>query len=142
MGRTPVSFYLLLCRVPLPVQMSSPQSLPCSHHVISSPLFFRYIYYFGGLLSGTIKMNSSPLFLHQVLIPSLPNFQTGGGQFYTNSMQFLTLNSEQKVLNKVKGKKGKRKPLSVLLIFLSVSAGFYPFLKIYQSLQLVYTSGI
>ncbi|XP_031424116.1 tensin-2-like isoform X1 [Clupea harengus] len=58
----------------------------------------RYIYYFGGLLSGSIKMNSSPLFLHQVLIPSLPDFQSGGG--YT------------------------------------------PFLKIYQSLQLVYTSGI
>ncbi|XP_063071484.1 tensin-2-like isoform X2 [Engraulis encrasicolus] len=58
----------------------------------------RYIYYFGGLLSGSIKMNSSPLFLHQVLIPSLPDFQTGGG--------------------------------------------YSPFLKIYQSLQLVYTSGI
>lgn len=56
----------------------------CCHHIISSPLFFRYIYYFGGLLSGTIKMNSSPLFLHQILIPSLPNFQAGGGQFYTN----------------------------------------------------------
>uniref|UniRef100_A0A671XAU2 Tensin-2-like n=1 Tax=Sparus aurata TaxID=8175 RepID=A0A671XAU2_SPAAU len=40
----------------------------------------------------------SPLFLHQVLIPSLPHFQEGGG--------------------------------------------FYPFLKIYQSLQLVYTSGV
>ncbi|KAM4613258.1 tensin-2-like isoform 2-T2 [Polymixia lowei] len=58
----------------------------------------RYIYYFGGLLSGSIKMNSSPLFLHQILIPSLPHFQAGGG--------------------------------------------YYPFLKIYQSLQLVYTSGI
>uniref|UniRef100_A0A8C6NXB4 Tensin 2b n=1 Tax=Nothobranchius furzeri TaxID=105023 RepID=A0A8C6NXB4_NOTFU len=58
----------------------------------------RYIYYFSGLLSGSIKMNNSPLFLHQILIPSLPNFQTGGG--------------------------------------------FYPFLKIYQSLKLVYTSGI
>ncbi|XP_061689415.1 tensin-2 isoform X2 [Syngnathoides biaculeatus] len=58
----------------------------------------RYIYYFGGLLSGAIKMNSSPLFLHQVLIPSLPNFQGTGG--------------------------------------------YYPFLKIYQSMQLVYTSGI
>uniref|UniRef100_A0A4W5PHY0 C2 tensin-type domain-containing protein n=1 Tax=Hucho hucho TaxID=62062 RepID=A0A4W5PHY0_9TELE len=44
-------------------------------------------------------MNSSPLFLHQVLIPILPNFQAAGG-------------------------------------------GYYPFLKIYQSLQLVYTSGI
>lgn len=56
----------------------------CSHHIIYSPLFLRYIYYFGGLLSGTIKMNSSPLFLHQVLIPSLPNFQAGGGQFSAN----------------------------------------------------------
>ncbi|XP_061112940.1 tensin-2-like isoform X2 [Conger conger] len=58
----------------------------------------RYIYYFGGLLSGAIKMNSSPLFLHQVLIPTLPKFQSDGG--------------------------------------------YYPFLKIYQSMQLVYTSGI
>ncbi|KAG7229709.1 hypothetical protein INR49_012504, partial [Caranx melampygus] len=72
----------------------------CEDKVSSSlqPSQNRYIYYFGGLLSGTIKMNSSPLFLHQILVPSLPNFQTGGG--------------------------------------------FYPFLKIYQSLQLVYTSGV
>uniref|UniRef100_A0A3P8S530 Tensin 2a n=1 Tax=Amphiprion percula TaxID=161767 RepID=A0A3P8S530_AMPPE len=71
----------------------------CEDKVSSSlqPSQNRYIYYFGGLLSGTIKMNSSPLFLHQILIPSLPNFQAGGG--------------------------------------------YYPFLKIYQSLQLVYTSG-
>lgn len=45
----------------------------------------RYIYYFSGLLSGTIKMNSSPLFLHQILIPSLPNFQAGGGEFFTQT---------------------------------------------------------
>uniref|UniRef100_A0A8C7ZA43 Tensin 2b n=1 Tax=Oryzias sinensis TaxID=183150 RepID=A0A8C7ZA43_9TELE len=72
----------------------------CEDKVSSSlqPSQNRYIYYFSGLLSGTIKMNSSPLFLHQILIPSLPNFQTGGG--------------------------------------------FYPFLKIYQSLKLVYTSGV
>ncbi|XP_068184787.1 tensin-2 isoform X2 [Antennarius striatus] len=72
----------------------------CEDKVSSSlqPSQNRYIYYFGGLLSGTIKMNSSPLFLHQVLIPSLPNFQGEGG--------------------------------------------YYPFLKIYQSMQLVYTSGI
>uniref|UniRef100_A0A665X7B0 Tensin 2a n=1 Tax=Echeneis naucrates TaxID=173247 RepID=A0A665X7B0_ECHNA len=69
----------------------------CEDKVSSSlqPSQNRYIYYFGGLLSGAIKMNSSPLFLHQVLIPSLPNFQ-----------------------------------------------GYYPFLKIYQAMQLVYTSGI
>ncbi|XP_026162890.1 tensin-2-like isoform X2 [Mastacembelus armatus] len=72
----------------------------CEDKVSSSlqPSQNRYIYYFGGLLSGTIKMNSSPLFLHQILIPSLPNFQAGGG--------------------------------------------YYPFLKIYQSLQLIYTSGV
>lgn len=46
---------------------------------LSLSISFRYIYYFGGLLSGAIKMNSSPLFLHQVLIPSLPNFQGEGG---------------------------------------------------------------
>ncbi|XP_052451137.1 tensin-2 isoform X2 [Carassius gibelio] len=72
----------------------------CEDKVSSSlqPSQNRYIYYFGGLLSGAIKMNSSPLFLHQVLIPTIPNFQEDGG--------------------------------------------FFPFLKIYQSMQLVYTSGI
>ncbi|XP_056278553.1 tensin-2 isoform X2 [Pseudoliparis swirei] len=72
----------------------------CEDKVSSSlqPSQNRYIYYFGGLLSGAIKMNSSPLFLHQILIPSLPNFQGEGG--------------------------------------------YSPFLKVYQSMQLVYTSGI
>ncbi|KAL1020772.1 hypothetical protein UPYG_G00004470 [Umbra pygmaea] len=72
----------------------------CEDKISSSlqPSQNRYIYYFGGLLSGAIKMNSSPLFLHQVLIPTLPNFQGEGG--------------------------------------------YFPFLKIYQSMQLVYTSGI
>ncbi|XP_047202234.1 tensin-2-like isoform X2 [Girardinichthys multiradiatus] len=72
----------------------------CEDKVSSSlqPSQSRYIYYFSGLLSGNIKMNSSPLFLHQILVPSLPHFQSGGG--------------------------------------------FYPFLKIYQSLQLVYTSAV
>ncbi|XP_012661018.1 tensin-2 isoform X5 [Otolemur garnettii] len=58
----------------------------------------RYIGYFSGLLSGSIRMNSSPLFLHYVLVPMLPAFEP--------------------------------------------STGFQPFLKIYQSMQLVYTSGV
>ncbi|XP_061470575.1 tensin-2 isoform X2 [Rhineura floridana] len=58
----------------------------------------RYIHYFSGLLSGTIKMNSNTLFLHHVLLPAIPTFEAGGG--------------------------------------------YQPFLKIYQSMQLVYTSGI
>uniref|UniRef100_A0A8D3DDB3 Tensin 2b n=1 Tax=Scophthalmus maximus TaxID=52904 RepID=A0A8D3DDB3_SCOMX len=91
---SPTYHYLRL----LPPSSPSLSAVIASHHFLN--LFFppRYVYYFSGLLSGTIKMNSSPLFLHQILIPSLPNFQTGGG--------------------------------------------FYPFLKIYQSLQLVYTSGV
>lgn len=52
------------------------------------PPSLRYIYYFGGLLSGAIKMNSSPLFLHQVLIPSLPNFQGEGGVCHTVHLFF------------------------------------------------------
>eukprot|EP00062_Callorhinchus_milii_P025115 gi/632985740/ref/XP_007909852.1/ PREDICTED: tensin-like C1 domain-containing phosphatase [Callorhinchus milii] len=47
----------------------------------------RYIYYFSGLLSGAIKMNSMPLFLHHVLIPSIPNFEQNGG----NSFLELTI---------------------------------------------------
>ncbi|XP_077054516.1 tensin-2 isoform X2 [Siphateles boraxobius] len=71
----------------------------CEDKISSSlqPSQNRYIYYFAGLLSGAIKMNSSPLFLHQIHIPALHNYQPG--------------------------------------------RGYSPFLKIYQSLQLVYSSG-
>lgn len=58
----------------------------------------RYVNYFSGLLSGSIRMNSSPLFLHHVFVPMLPAYEPG--------------------------------------------TGFQPFLKIYQSMQLVYTSGV
>lgn len=40
----------------------------------------RYISYFSGLLSGSIRMNSSPLFLHYVLVPVLPAFEPGTGE--------------------------------------------------------------
>ncbi|XP_018103073.1 tensin-2 isoform X1 [Xenopus laevis] len=58
----------------------------------------RYINYFGGLLSGTIKISSDMLSLQCVMLPFIPALQTAGG--------------------------------------------FCPFVKIYQSMQLVYTSGI
>ncbi|XP_072847332.2 tensin-2 isoform X2 [Pogona vitticeps] len=72
----------------------------CEDKVAASlqPSQKRYIQYFSGLLSGTIKMNSNTLFLHHVLLPAIPTFEAGGG--------------------------------------------YQPFLKIYQSMQLVYTSGI
>ncbi|XP_078260428.1 LOW QUALITY PROTEIN: tensin-1-like [Rhinoraja longicauda] len=58
----------------------------------------RYVQYFSGLLSGNIKMNNKPLFLHYVVMHGIPNFESKGG--------------------------------------------CRPFLKIYQSMQPVYTSGI
>ncbi|XP_063144924.1 tensin-1 isoform X10 [Candoia aspera] len=58
----------------------------------------RYVHYFSGLLSGTIKMNNKPLFLHHVIMHGIPNFESKGG--------------------------------------------CRPFLKIYQAMQPVYTSGI
>nr|XP_060488052.1 tensin-3 isoform X3 [Panthera onca] len=58
----------------------------------------RYVQFLSGLLSGTVKMNTSPLFLHFVILHGTPNFDTGGV--------------------------------------------CRPFLKLYQAMQPVYTSGI
>ncbi|XP_072775808.1 tensin-2 isoform X1 [Taeniopygia guttata] len=58
----------------------------------------RYTEDFGELLSGRLRLNSSPQFLHHVLLPPLPAYEPPDG--------------------------------------------CRPFLKIYQSLQLVYTSGV
>ncbi|KAM3657349.1 LOW QUALITY PROTEIN: tensin-2 [Ammospiza maritima maritima] len=58
----------------------------------------RYTEDFGALLSGRLRLNSSPQFLHHVLLPPLPAYDPPDG--------------------------------------------CRPFLKIYQSLQLVYTSGV
>ncbi|XP_062941757.1 tensin-3 isoform X2 [Cynocephalus volans] len=58
----------------------------------------RYVQFLSGLLSGSVKMNTSPLFLHLVILHGSPNFDTGGV--------------------------------------------CRPFLKLYQAMQPVYTSGI
>ncbi|KAM8901053.1 tensin-1 isoform 2-T3 [Lycaon pictus] len=65
---------------------------------IGQPSQRRYVYYFSGLLSGSIKMNNKPLFLHHVIMHGIPNFESKGG--------------------------------------------CRPFLRIYQAMQPVYTSGI
>ncbi|XP_066855118.1 tensin-1 isoform X10 [Anser cygnoides] len=65
---------------------------------VGQPSQRRYIHYFSGLLSGSIKMNNKPLFLHHVIMHGIPNFESKGG--------------------------------------------CRPFLKIYQAMQPVYTSGI
>ncbi|XP_053733576.1 tensin-1 isoform X4 [Synchiropus splendidus] len=65
---------------------------------VGQPSQRRYVEYFSGLLSGLIKINNKPLFLHHVIMHGIPNFESKGG--------------------------------------------CRPFLKIYQAMQPVYTSGI
>ncbi|XP_046886372.1 tensin-like isoform X4 [Hypomesus transpacificus] len=65
---------------------------------VGQPSQRRYVRYFSGLLSGQIKINNKPLFLHHVIMHGIPNFESKGG--------------------------------------------CRPFLKIYQAMQPVYTSGI
>ncbi|XP_036426438.1 tensin isoform X1 [Colossoma macropomum] len=65
---------------------------------VGQPSQRRYVQYFAGLLSGHIKINNKPLFLHHVIMHGIPNFESKGG--------------------------------------------CRPFLKIYQAMQPVYTSGI
>ncbi|XP_050163066.1 tensin-3 isoform X2 [Myiozetetes cayanensis] len=58
----------------------------------------RYMQFLSGLLSGSVKMNANPLFLHYVILHGIPNLDAGGA--------------------------------------------CRPFLKLYQAMQPVYTSGI
>ncbi|NXE81050.1 TENS3 protein, partial [Cochlearius cochlearius] len=58
----------------------------------------RYVQFLSGLLSGSVKMNATPLFLHYVILHGVPSFDAGGA--------------------------------------------CRPFLKLYQAMQPVYTSGI
>ncbi|KFP91971.1 Tensin-3, partial [Apaloderma vittatum] len=58
----------------------------------------RYVQFLSGLLSGSVKMNATPLFLHYVILHDIPSFDAGGA--------------------------------------------CRPFLKLYQAMQPVYTSGI
>uniref|UniRef100_A0A8L0DVA3 Tensin 1 n=1 Tax=Oncorhynchus mykiss TaxID=8022 RepID=A0A8L0DVA3_ONCMY len=69
---------------------------------VGQPSQRRYVRYFSGLLSGHIKINNKPLFLHHVIMHGIPNFE-------------------------------------LLMIHFFCCR---PFLKIYQAMQPVYTSGI
>uniref|UniRef100_A0A8C1DFN7 Tensin 1 n=1 Tax=Cyprinus carpio carpio TaxID=630221 RepID=A0A8C1DFN7_CYPCA len=53
----------------------------------------RYVHYFAGLLSGHIKINNKPLFLHHVIMHGIPNFESKGGgrthcYTFNSSVQF------------------------------------------------------
>ncbi|XP_059584543.1 tensin-3 isoform X5 [Alligator mississippiensis] len=66
--------------------------------VLMQPSQKRYVQFLSGLLSGSVKMNTTPLFLHFVIIHGIPSFDAGGV--------------------------------------------CRPFLKLYQAMQPIYTSGI
>ncbi|XP_048774489.1 tensin-1-like isoform X3 [Ostrea edulis] len=46
---------------------------------LKNPSHRRYIEYFSGLLSGAIKINSNPLYLHHLVMHGVPNFDSRGG---------------------------------------------------------------
>ncbi|ELU01243.1 hypothetical protein CAPTEDRAFT_123623 [Capitella teleta] len=45
---------------------------------VTQPSQRRYVHYFAGLLSGGIKMNSSPIYLNHVIIHGVPDFDGRG----------------------------------------------------------------
>lgn len=47
---------------------------------MTSSFLRRYVRYFNGLLSGHIKINNKPLFLHHVIMHGIPNFESKGGE--------------------------------------------------------------
>lgn len=57
----------------------------CQATPLSSP-FARYVQYFSGLLSGHIKINNKPLFLHHVIMHGIPNFESQGGERYVSPL--------------------------------------------------------
>lgn len=48
-------------------------------YIFMFKLLSRYVHYFAGLLSGAIRMNNNPLYLHRIIIHGVPNFDSKGG---------------------------------------------------------------
>lgn len=53
--------------------------------------------YFNGLLSGHIKINNKPLFLHHVIMHGIPNFESKGGEYLLQPL-LRTLSFLQNIL--------------------------------------------
>ncbi|XP_047432300.1 tensin isoform X4 [Mugil cephalus] len=98
---------------------------------VGQPSQRRYVRYFNGLLSGHIKINNKPLFLHHVIMHGIPNFEAKGGE-YLPPFKMHTRSRLSEVRCCFLEHVPCLRPL----------AGCRPFLKIYQAMQPVYTSGI
>ncbi|XP_078621909.1 tensin-3-like isoform X37 [Branchiostoma floridae x Branchiostoma japonicum] len=90
---------------------------------VTQPSQRRYVHYFAGLLSGNIKMNNNPLFLHNIVIHGIPNFDSKG--------------EAPSKLTTTKLFRNSRKALQRIL-----EIGCRPFVKIYQAMQPIYTTGV
>uniref|UniRef100_A0A673Z8L9 Tensin 3 n=1 Tax=Salmo trutta TaxID=8032 RepID=A0A673Z8L9_SALTR len=53
---------------------------------LMTPSQKRYVWILNSLLSGSMKINASPLFLHCIILHGIPNFDTAGGQPGHHSM--------------------------------------------------------
>lgn len=67
-------------RVVFLLEFPSQQGLRILLGSLTQLSFHRYVQFLSGLLSGSVKMNASPLFLHFVILHGTPNFDTGGGE--------------------------------------------------------------
>uniref|UniRef100_A0A8C6VR64 Phosphatidylinositol-3,4,5-trisphosphate 3-phosphatase n=1 Tax=Naja naja TaxID=35670 RepID=A0A8C6VR64_NAJNA len=50
----------------------------------------RYVQFLSDLLSGLVKMNTNPLFLHYVILHEIPNFGISGGKAFFKKLLILT----------------------------------------------------
>ena len=101
----------------------------------------RYTTYFGALLSGAARLNSRPVFLHHVLLPPLPLFQPGERPALPPRPQTRpqTNRNPNSTPSNPPPPKIHPPPHPHLL---PPPPDFQPFLKLYQALQLVHTSGV
>uniref|UniRef100_A0A671YB96 Uncharacterized protein n=1 Tax=Sparus aurata TaxID=8175 RepID=A0A671YB96_SPAAU len=58
---------------------------------VGQPSQKRYVQYFNGLLSGHIKINNKPLFLHHVIMHGIPNFESKGGEYLLQNIVWTLL---------------------------------------------------
>lgn len=84
LGNGAASIIKVPCRLLLMGQMPRRTDCPgegdCESPLSIPHLPYSYVNYFSGLLSGSIRMNSSPLFLHHVFVPMLPAYEPGTGE--------------------------------------------------------------
>ncbi|KAG8004484.1 Tensin, partial [Nibea albiflora] len=70
---------------------------------VGQPSQKRYVQYFNGLLSGHIKINNKPLFLHHVIMHGIPNFESKGDERFPEygKVEFVFSYGPEKIKGKL-----------------------------------------